>query len=768
MSDVKVKFGAEDVGLEKTLNSIQAELGTLKSKISAGDLSMTELEKTMKRVGQVESLEKRLKGMATEASQTSPKMEELGKDMQRMAERAKDAGDKGSLSFGKLASASALGGLAVQAGTKVMELAMDAARAVTQKFGEALDLAGRLNDLKARTGETAGNLLILERAFDNTGVSVEKVGPAINKLQNFMQDAANGGEKQTQAMNALGISMQDLQGKTPTEQLKLFAEKIAAIQDPTQRTSMATEVFGEKLGSKLIPLMSNFSGEIDQAREKLGSMPGVMDESAAAFDAIGDSFNESKAKLVEFSAGLLQVAAPALEKFTAMMSGVDAAGWGQRMGEMIMRIADVLLGAFISPMPAIEALGLALNVHIRNAGNLYLNSLITGGNFLREFWSSELPSLLIDRLSSSMMKGFADGLKFFVDRIGEVITGFREYFGKAVEAVGSFFASTFQKIAGFFANDFKNAMSNPIDFLSGKLESSLALATKNNALTFKDEYNNASGSVIDRISKGLGAVSDTYGRDLDQSTGKIGAEWDKITGNLKTSSKDFFGAEPATNRLTDKLKEVEDSGRKFREELTKGTGEAGGDTGTIKNNLEVGANAMEKAAKEIKSVVLLSQTLADDLEKFQKEDGIDPGGKLKKKFEEQKEAGRNVQAESTLRKIENNEREQELRGFGDGKDRRSVKDIAREEGVETFRKSNEEIRQEIIDKRNAKKQQNAEDAGGKDADAKRRQDELKPGKQGEKDKEPAKQESALSGVLGEIKGLVDSINGKLPLHALGY
>jgi CII-binding regulator of phage lambda lysogenization HflD len=767
MSDVKVKFGAEDVGLEKTLNSIQAELGTLKSKISAGDLSMTELEKTMKRVGQVESLEKRLKGMASEASQTSPKMEELGKDMQRMADKAKDAGDKGSLSFGKLAAASAVGGLAVQAGMKVMELAMDAARAVVDKFGEAMDLGGRLSDLSKRTGETAGNVLVLERAFTNAGSSAENVGPAINKLQKFMEAAKDSSSEQSKEMTKLGISMADLEGKTPTQQMQVFADKISGIEDPTTRSATAMKVFG-KSGGELLPILSDFSGELATAKGQLGSLPGIMDNSAKAFDNVSDNLTVMKGKVLDFAAGLLSKAAPALETFTNMLAGVDAAGWGDKTMGMIIRIADVFLGVFKSPMPAIEALGLALYAHIAKMGNLYINSLINGGNFLREFWSSELPSLLISRLSSSMMKGFADGLKFFVDRIGEVITGFREYFGKAVEAIGVFFASTFQKIVGFFANDFKNAMLNPIDFIRGKLESSLAGATKNNALTFKDEYNNASGSVIDRISKGLGAVSDTYGRDLDQSTGKIGQEWDKITGNLKTSSKDFFGAEPATNRLTDKLKEVEDSGRKFREELTKGTGEAGGDTGAIKNNLEVGANAMEKAAKEIKSVVLLSQTLAGDLEKFQKEDGIDPGGKLKKKFEEQKEAGQNKGAEATLRKIENNEREQELRGFGNGKDRRSVKDIAREEGVETFMKSNEEIRQEIIDKRNAKKQQNAEDAGGKDADAKRRQEELKPGKQGEKDKEPAKQESALSGVLGEIKGLVNSINGKLPLHALGY
>jgi len=594
------------------------------------------------------------------------------------------------------------------------------------------------------------------------------VGLAINKLQNFMQDAANGGEKQTQAMNALGISMQDLQGKTPTEQLKIFAEKIAAIQNPTERTAMATEVFGEKLGSKLIPLMSNFSGEIDQARKKLGSMPGVMDESAAVFDAIGDSFNESKAKLVEFAAGLLQVATPALEKFTGMMAGVDAAGWGQRMGEMVMRIADVLLGAFKSPMPAIDALGSALYAHIATMGNLYINSLIDGANFLKDFWSSDLPKLLIGQLANSLIKGFADGLKFFVDNVGQVITNFKEFFGSAIESIATFFSNTFSKIVNFFATDFKNAMENPVDFIGGKLNSALSAATKDGSFAFKNSYDSASGSVIDRMSKGLGAVSDVYGQKLTEGTGKIGDEWDKITGNLKTSSKDFFGAEPATARLTDKLKELETTGKDFRDQLTGATGEAGGDTKAVKDNLEVGANAMEKAAKEVKAVVLLSKTLSDDLEKFQKEQDIDPNGNLKDKFDKQKEAGQNKGAEATLKKIQDNEKDQQLRGFGAEKDRRSVKDIAKEEGIETFRKSNKELRDEILKKREGENQEKAEDANKQVADAKKRQEELKPDKQGEKDKPKEDPNSGLSGLLTEIKNAVKSIEGKLPLSALGY
>lgn len=633
-----VKFGAEDIGLEKTLKKVQTELSDLKDKVKGGDQSLSELEGTMKRIGELDRLEKRLNGMGDEASKASPKVDELGDDAKTMGNKAEDAGERGKMGLGKIGAGAALAGAAFAAGMKVLEVAADAARAVVENFGKALDLGGELSDLSARTGESAGKLLVLQRAFDNTGVGADKVGTSVNKLQKFMEDAANGGDKQSEVMNRLGISLADLQGKTPTQQMQIFAEKISGIQDPTQRAATAMTIFG-KSGGELLPLLINFSGEVEIAKGQLGGMPGIMDRTSGSFDAISDNLTVARGKLTEFAAGMLERAAPALEKFSAMLTGVDAAGWGQKLAEVVMRVADTLLGAFKSPMSIIEAYGLQLNLNARVFGNLLLNGFITAGNFFKEFFSSELPSLLIGRITTSLMKGFADGLKFFVDNIGGVINSFREFFGKAVESVANFFTSTFNKIVGFFANDFKNAMSNPIDFISGKLNSALATATKDGSLVFKDSYNNASGSVIDRISEGLGEVSKTYADDLDQSTQKIGAEWDKVSGNLSISTRDFFGAEPAAARVADKLKEVEDVGRSFRESFTKGTDEAAKNAEkiapplkeaeqaseqmlsnifTASVDLKLGANAAKGEFKQIKTIgdLLEAQEIAKPAEKM--------------------------------------------------------------------------------------------------------------------------------------------------------
>jgi hypothetical protein len=448
---------------------------------------------------------------------------------------------------------------------------------------------------------------------------------------------------------------------------------------------------------------------------------------------------------------------------------VDAASWGAQLGQQIIKISDLLIGAFKAPMTAVDALGSALYAHIATMGNLYINSLINGANFLKEFWSSDLPKLLIGQLGSALIKGFADGLKFFVDNIGQVIINFKEFFGRAIESIATFFSNTFNKIVNFFATDFKNAMENPVDFIRGKLGSALSAATKDGSFTFKDAYDSASGSVIDRMSKGLGAVSDEYGQKLKDGTGRIDEEWKKITGNIEFSARDFFGAEGASQRVKDKLGELEKTGQNFREQLTGATGGAKSDTTGIKGDLEDGAGAMTQAAAKVKEALTMSQQITEDINKAEKENDIDKGGKKKEKIDDLVDQGKFDAARRENEKIANKERDQEMRGVGKDKDNRSVKDIAKDEGIDTFRKNNKELRDEIMKKREDEKRKEAEKKAADEG--KKRNDEMKPGNEGKKDtpKDQGKDSIAsLASAVQSIANTVQAISNKLPQSALGY
>jgi hypothetical protein len=536
--DVKLKFGAEDVGLEKTLKSVQTELGQLQTKVKSGDLSMSELESTMKRIGQVESLEKRLKGMGGEAAQTSPKINELGDQARTMGKKAEDAGERGHLSLGKIGAAAGVAGAAFAAGMKVMELAAAATRAVIDSFGEALDLGGRLTDLKARTGETAGQLLLLERAFDNTGVGAEKVGTVINKLQNFMQDAANGGDKQTAAMAQLGITLQELQGKTPIEQMRIFAERIAAIEDPTQRVAVASDVFGTKLGGSLLPILTSFSGELRNAQDELGSMTKIMDQNSDVFDTIGDKFEIIKGKLMEFAAGVMSRALPALELFTTAFSKFDAAGFGQRLADAFIGGREAMNG-FSKALEALKVGNLSLAFEIAFASVL-LQTKQTANEIYKNFVASlkAVGGVIVEVLGPDSTIWSMISMQF--EKLG---LGVELSFKRSVKSI--------MEATGLFSTDTIKAIQESIDVTSDSI-SSLEYLMKASAGTIKTDFKNAASAFPEEFKRAYGEINPIF--DVQQDIQKVS----DLTSKL--AEQPIFGEEAVktTQELRTSLKEMQD------------------------------------------------------------------------------------------------------------------------------------------------------------------------------------------------------------------
>jgi hypothetical protein len=350
MADVSVEFGAKDTGLEQTLKTVQDELSRLDEKVKGGELSFNELQSTMKKVAQAERLQAQLEGMAqatgeagNAAGAAAPKVDQIGQETKKAGKEAKDFGEKSKGGFLKMAGAVAAGQLAAEAAMAGIKAAINLAKASIDEFGAALDLGGRLSDLAARTGEAEGNLLLLERAFTNTGASAEQVGPVINKLQKFMEDAAAGGSTQTAAMERLGLSYEELAGKTPTQQLEILAQRISEIEDPGQRAAAAMGVFGEE-GAQLIPFLTNFSGSMGTARDQLGGMVEIMNTNAATFNEVGKKIDGIKGKFMEFAAGILDRIVPALNAVTEGLSRIDAAAIGQKLADAFLGGTQAMQG----------------------------------------------------------------------------------------------------------------------------------------------------------------------------------------------------------------------------------------------------------------------------------------------------------------------------------------------------------------------------------------------------------------------------------------
>lgn len=343
MADVSVEFGAKDTGLEQTLQRIQGELTDLKGKVTSGELSMTELEQTMKRIGQVENMEKRLKAIGGESATAAPKVDALGKDLTEMGDKGEQGAKKVEFSLKNVGLAAGVAAAAAKATTAAIDLAFAGVQKTIQSFGDALDMGGRLSDLSERTGVATDKLLLMERAMNNTGVGADSLGPLINKMQKNLVDAADGSSKAADALTELGIPLSSLKSLTPDEQFQRIGRAIADIEDPAKRAAISMEIFG-KSGGALNQLFSNLDGELANASQELGLMPAIMAELGSRFDGIGDKLAVVQGKFVEFAAGILSKVVPAVEAIATGLANIDAASLGQKLADAFVGAGNAMRG----------------------------------------------------------------------------------------------------------------------------------------------------------------------------------------------------------------------------------------------------------------------------------------------------------------------------------------------------------------------------------------------------------------------------------------
>lgn len=652
---------------------------------------------------------------------TIQKIERETKSMKDTTEKTEKQVD---MSFAAMAKAGA--GLAV--GIGLVKGAFAALTGTLDNFTQALDLGGRLEDLSSRTGETAGNLLLLERAFDNSGIGADKVGSSINKLQKFMSDANSGTDKNIKALKDLGLTYSMLTELSPTEQLGLLAERINSIPSPTERAAMAMKIFG-KSGGEILPLLQNFSGEIGNARGELGSMVDIMNQRSAIFDTVSDKIAVIKGKFMEFAAGILDKAAPALEMITTMLSKIDAAGLGQKLAgsfaglkDTALTFGDILLGAITNAKEGIELFRIAFVYAAKEFGNLLLNAVPNAA----------------ETLGASLVAGFK--------------TAF---------------------------NNFKLLALEASMFLQSKLVDAYVAA----ASLFSDEAGRAAKKQADTFKEGMKIVVGTYSNEIDEANLKIEQDFMAIREKINNEKPvDYFGAEDNKSEMQKVTADLLKKGQEFREKFTEiplsfnmeteanvKSAQAFGAVKDfwkdlskeqpdplkkMKESSEKVSVKMEKIVEKAKELSLIEKLNAQLVEaKTAKESKIKP---LEEEFKRQIEGGKFKQAEMTMKQIEKKQEEAAIRIDAKGKvDRRDLEVIAREEGIDTFRKSKAEIRKEIIEKRKQKQ-----------PEEQKKEAEKKEQKVKEAEKKVEDKADALFKMVESIKELVAKIEPKLPTHAL--
>ena len=259
-------------------------------------------------------------------------------------------------------------------------LATAAGAALTRAFLSSAQSSDQLLKLSQSTGTTVESLSKLQYAAKLSGVETTQLGRALGKL-------ASSGVKDT------------------NKALLEIADQFAGTEDGAAKTAKAIEIFGERIGPQLIPLLNQGSAGIRAMGEEAEKLGLVVDtKTAQAAERFNDNLTRLKSAGTGFANVLAQALLPTMESLTselvATVKNTDAMDKAARTAATGLRI--LLTGA--------ELVRVVFSQVGQTFGALAASLVaLFSGRF------SEAFNILKDRAADAM-----DDVKSSADRIGRI------------------------------------------------------------------------------------------------------------------------------------------------------------------------------------------------------------------------------------------------------------------------------------------------------------------------------------------------------------
>jgi len=166
-------------------------------------------------------------------------MEAVARTVESQLARVDAFIEKSKIAFGAL-GASALVGFSFEA--------------ITEKINGAIEAAGQLENLAARTGATVEGLSSLAAVARLSGTDTEQLATGLTKLDKSLSALNADSPKSVAAFASIGLSAKDFIGLSADQAFQKVAVAMAGYADGVEKTAAAQLIFG-KAGAALIPVL---------------------------------------------------------------------------------------------------------------------------------------------------------------------------------------------------------------------------------------------------------------------------------------------------------------------------------------------------------------------------------------------------------------------------------------------------------------------------------------------------------------------------------
>jgi hypothetical protein len=218
--------------------------------------------------------------------------------------------------------------------------------AMTKRSAEAIDKTAKLSD---ELGITTQALIAYQHQAGLTGTSNSTLSKGLQILVRRLGEAKAGYGEGRKALDALGLTVDDLRGKTTEQIFARVVDDIKALPDATSRAAAAFALFGRQ-GQEMMNFILAGADGMRQARaeaDRLNATYSRMD--AARVEAANDAVARSS-KAVSGAFDQLAIAVAPTIKFAAdaltefLTEAIDVRQWAQAFQRTITIVSARILG----------------------------------------------------------------------------------------------------------------------------------------------------------------------------------------------------------------------------------------------------------------------------------------------------------------------------------------------------------------------------------------------------------------------------------------
>jgi hypothetical protein len=199
-----------------------------------------------------------------------------------------------------------------------------------------------IDKLSQRVSVTAEEFQVLRHAMELGGSGASGIETAFRSLTRRVFDLQSGSTEGKDSLEALGLTLADLQNKTPMQQFKTVFTALGQIEDASTRSAVAQEMFGRS-GLSLIPVLNATGGSLDSLADKMRRNGQLLSTEQIAKSA---KFRDSLTDLNRtIQASLFDVLEAQIGDLSAAIDTLVESGKLQQWGSTAASVVQTLYGA---------------------------------------------------------------------------------------------------------------------------------------------------------------------------------------------------------------------------------------------------------------------------------------------------------------------------------------------------------------------------------------------------------------------------------------